>query len=377
MGLISNNFLFMVYRVFILFLFLSPLFGYLFDTYFLKNRVLKNTLSSGNKLALVCAHNEEKVISNIIKDCFLSGFNKVFVILDSCTDKTKSICNSLGVDFVEVNVRSKSRALNYGIKYLKGYYGLRGFNRYDVYFFDADNRIDKDFLKFASRYVGFYGVVQFRVRNLSYNSSISKMYSIMFGYLFRLQSFLRSVSVSNLVCGTGFAMRSDIFNKYVFDFKTNTDLEYSIKLNHRIIYINYPVVFDEKPNSFIISFKQRVRWVRGHLDLFFSNWGGYQKGKLFILVFPVLDVLMLFLFFYNIFYLRLNFVFAFAVSYFINLGYYFVLCFDDDLKHLKFYDFLLFGFFSLSHYLVIIVALLTMKNRKKWFRTPHKGGVIC
>lgn len=322
-------------------------------------------------IAIIPAYNEERVIGRIIKDCKLAGFNEVWVIADSCTDDTVQIAGMLNCCVIVTSERSKSFSLNVAVPQIL----KEQSNRTLVYFFDADNHIDNDFLKCSHSFVQFYKIVQFRVRNYNYDTWLSRMYIIMMGYTFRIQEAFYNLHISNLTCGTGWACLCWVLKKYPFNNRTMTDLEYAIKIPLRIKYINSVDVYDEKPSSWSVSVKQRVRWVRGHLQLLLGSYRGYIFQKLYILLFPILDLLIMYLFLSRVIFHTLNFLEIVFLSVCFHVIYFFVLIDYKDLKHVKLHDFITFSFFTLSNYFIVVYAFLTF-SKKFWYRTPHKGGVL-
>ncbi|MGC8982115.1 MAG: glycosyltransferase, partial [Minisyncoccia bacterium] len=138
-----------------LFLFLpNLLFGYFIALLIISLLPIKqkesNTNERYNNIAVIPAHNEEKVILNILIDLLALDFDKIYVLLDNCTDNTKKLILDLGYDIqlFEDNLRSKSKILS---KYLP-VIAKDNPNAY-IWIFDADNRIiQKDFLKIANKY---------------------------------------------------------------------------------------------------------------------------------------------------------------------------------------------------------------------------------
>ncbi|MGC9125314.1 MAG: hypothetical protein ACP5GW_04230, partial [Caldisericaceae bacterium] len=66
-------------------------------------------------IAIVPAHNEERVISNSVLSAKKAGFEKVIVILDNCTDNTSIIAQGLGAEAIAVDFKSKGQALAYAL----------------------------------------------------------------------------------------------------------------------------------------------------------------------------------------------------------------------------------------------------------------------
>lgn len=328
-------------------------------------------LAMKRSIAIIPAHNEENVISRIIKDCKLSGFADIWVIADACTDKTVQVVTDLNCRVVEVQCRSKNKALNEAVPIiLNGEFPCTG-----VFFFDADNSIEKDFLVRALPYLEFYPIVQYRVRNLNYGSWTARMYCILMGFNYRVQQAFYNLHLSNIICGTGWACNAEVLQKYPFTNFSNTDFEFAIKVPLKIKFIDGVNVYDEKPDSFVVSLKQRVRWMRGLYQVLFGQYRFYALRKLWILYFPIVGLFMTFLFFRNVLMSPLSVVSNIFLSVFFNALYYGLLLDQYDAKHIKFLDYFTFTFFAFTHYFIMLYAVLTFKNHF-WYRTPHKGSVL-
>jgi cellulose synthase/poly-beta-1,6-N-acetylglucosamine synthase-like glycosyltransferase len=321
-------------------------------------------------IAIIPAHNEENVISRIVKDCKLNGFAEVWVIADACTDKTVQVVTDLNCRVVEVQAHSKNKALNEAVPLI-----LKGeFQDVEVFFFDADNSIEKDFLLRALPYLEFYSIVQYRVRNLNYGSWTSRMYCILMGFNYRIQQAFYNLHLSNLICGTGWACNVKVLQDYPFTNFSNTDFEFAIKTPVKIKFIDGINVYDEKPDSFVVSLKQRTRWMRGLYQVLFGQYRTYAWQKLWVLYFPIIGLVMTFLFFRNVLMFPLSIVSNLSLSLFLNALYYGLILDQEDAKHIKLLDYFTFTFFAFTHYFIMVYAVLTFKNHF-WYRTPHKGRV--
>jgi len=93
---------------------------------------------------LIAARNEENVIKNLLEDLRKQTYQdwEAIVVAHNCTDGTFEAANSVKDDRIKVlefnGAYGKPVALNYGVKYVKGDI---------VVVFDADARIDSDFLE--------------------------------------------------------------------------------------------------------------------------------------------------------------------------------------------------------------------------------------
>lgn len=246
-----------------------------------------------NRFALVAAaHNEETVIAALIRslknqdypeDCF-----DIFVVADNCTDKTAEIARAEGAAVYErtdAEKRGKGHALEWFFERL-----LKMDRQYDyVAVFDADNLAAPDFLarmnESANR--GHKVVQGFLDSKNPYDSWISASYSFCFWTMNRVFQLARyKLGLCCELSGTGFIIKTELLRELGWNATCLTeDMEFTMKsvYNGEKIAFNYGArVFDEKPVTLIQSWKQRVRWMRGHCDVasryFFKLiWRGIKK----------------------------------------------------------------------------------------------------
>ena len=105
-------------------------------------------------MAIIPAHNEEKVIGNLIESLKLQNYNQelydIYVIADNCTDNTANVAKKAGAivykRFDEMH-KTKGYALNWFLKQK-----IDEKADYDAFIvFDADNIVDKNFLDVMNR----------------------------------------------------------------------------------------------------------------------------------------------------------------------------------------------------------------------------------
>lgn len=233
--------------------------------------------SDGYRFAVVIpAHNEERVIGNLIESLLLQDYPKgnydIYVICDNCTDKTSAIAKGYGVEVIAHynNLPSnKAKALNYGIQHIlttKGDY-------YDAFcFFDADSLAHPDFLKYISYYLSKgYVVVQAQQLPKNPNDSfITKIISV--GQYITNRFFQKPkmiLGLSATLHGKGICFKTDLVKKYRWDESCLTeDLEMQMRLINDGVFIAWgekSIVYDEEPITLRQYFKRSVRWTRGSL----------------------------------------------------------------------------------------------------------------
>ena len=253
-----------------LYFFITSLFAFLKDK---KEIVDDSTL---NKFAIIiAARNEEKVIGNLIDSLKKQDYNKnkyeIDVIVNNCTDNTREVALSHGANVIdcEIKVKSKGEVLRYTFNKLKN-------RKLDAYIiFDADNVVDKNFLKHMNRSLNKgYNVAQGYRDSKNYSDNwISGSYTL----FYYLQNFFfnisrKKVGLSASINGTGFMVRKSFIENIDFNPKTMTeDVELTgicAILNEKIDFVKDAITYDEQPTSFKESWKQRLRWSKGNLQCF-------------------------------------------------------------------------------------------------------------
>lgn len=260
-----------VYDVVMVLCFLFSIYFVITSLFTFKKRKRKTKELVNHKFAiLIPCRNEEEVIEDIIHSVDQLNYPKYLydciVIPNNCTDNTKEIAlkaNAKVID-VDIPVKSKGEALKYTFDKLKD-------KDYDAYIiFDADNLIDKDFLKQMNIVLneGYLVVQGFRD---SKNPSVNYLTSsyTMFYYLqnFFLNQSRCNLGASAIINGTGFCIKKEVIEQYGFNVKTLTeDSEFTglCALNHiKIGYARYAITYDEHPTDFKTSWLQRKRWSSG------------------------------------------------------------------------------------------------------------------
>ncbi|MDD3491391.1 MAG: glycosyltransferase family 2 protein [Candidatus Pacebacteria bacterium] len=237
---------------------------------------------------MIPAHNEEKVIRNILNDLICQEYKnlEILVLAHNCTDNTirnaKSVSDErIKVLDIQTRKSGKALALNEGLKAAKGKIIAQ---------FDTDNRIkDK---KLFNRAMAYFKNEE--IDAIQAELSTSNMYSSILTFLQEVEyDTFSSISwrgrdVFKLPCflaGTGIFIRTRVLqeaegwtNSLVEDFELFTRLTLE---NKKIIFADNLVVYDEKPPSWSGVMKQRSRWIKGHLRVTwdnlhrFGNWLDY------------------------------------------------------------------------------------------------------
>lgn len=220
---------------------------------------------------LIAARNEEKVIKNLLEDLKKQKYRdwEAIVIAHNCTDKTYEVATSVKDERIKVfefnGGYGKPVALNYGVKHVKGDI---------VIVFDADARIDSDFLEKLVPYFQKYDAFQTRIEASNSKTNILTVLNDLEWVAFS-DSVERSASglgLFALLGGTGQAVKYSALKDVGFwDEKMLVeDYDLSLKLLEKRYKIGYAPdvkVYDEKPCKWSSFFKQRARWLHGDLQI--------------------------------------------------------------------------------------------------------------
>ncbi|WEV59520.1 glycosyltransferase family 2 protein [Bifidobacterium sp. ESL0728] len=230
---------------------------------------------------LISARNEETVVPNLINSIrnqtYPSRLVDIWLVADNCTDKTAEEVRKMDCNVVERH-NLQQIGKGYALTYLLDAMIDKGVaNDYDAFFvFDADNRLDKHYIEEMNKAFqsGFKILTSYRnSTNLSDNwvSSGSALWFI------RESRFLNNSRMlfgsSCHVGGTGFMFSREVMqrnNGWKFHLLTE-DLEFtmdSVLHGDRIGYCGTAILYDEQPDSFGQSWRQRLRWSKGFLQVF-------------------------------------------------------------------------------------------------------------
>lgn len=279
---------------------------------------------------IIAAKNEEKVIKYIINSLKKQKYNKdlfeIYVVADNCTDGTAKLARAHGAQVIE-RFNNDKKGANFAIQYALKY--ILDFKKYDAYcYFDADNIIDENWLSEVNKTLneGYDLVTTYRNSINLKDNWISAAYGIQFIKESRFVNFGRSkLGMTSFVNGTGFCFTNKLvemtdgwnFNSLSHDIEFTQFL--SLK-NIKCGYANDAIFYDEQPTKFKDSYKQRLRWSKGFLEVFkiygkkefksiFSRNKMNKKSVIanFFVIFP-----QIFLFFINfLFYIVLSILIAF------------------------------------------------------------------
>ncbi len=248
------------------------------------NNVIVPKVQKQNKFVLiVCAHNEESVITNTLEQMVKCRYPKdklkIVVICDNCNDQTTDRANQVAAEYIDqvfvlerldTEQKGKPFAVKFAFDWIE-----KNISDYEaVSIADADNIYHPDFfrvmnwkLNSGSEIIqGYLGVKNQYDSPVSASSTLSYFSSALVYWVSR-----QNLGMSGTVGGTGFVLSRNILKTIGWDMISLTeDLEFSAKavlMGHHIDYAYDAITYDEKPTTLKASFNQRKRWMQGHQDV--------------------------------------------------------------------------------------------------------------
>ena len=240
---------------------------------------------------LISARNEEPVIAQLLESIRAQDYPvdslTAFVVADNCTDGTAAAARDAGAVVYERFDKQhvgKGYALNFLLTRIRDAWGDDYFDGYFV--FDADNILRSDYV---SRMNETFGpdcqiVTSYRNSKNFGDNWISAGYALWF---LRDAAFLNAprtrLGLSAVVSGTGFLFSREVMlrcNGWPFH-SLSEDTEFtvhSILDGQRVGYCGDAELFDEQPTRLGQSCRQRMRWVRGNLQVFLKEGGRLTLG---------------------------------------------------------------------------------------------------
>lgn len=247
---------------------------------FIRRRFPHKSPAMHTYAALICARNESAVIGNLIdsikNQTYPRGHITIFVIADNCTDNTADIARGCGAVVYErfnSELVGKGYALNTLLESIKRDYG---WDKFDGYFiFDADNVLEPDYIEQMNKTFsdGYRVITSYRNSKNYGDNWISAGYALWFLREARYLNHPRmTIHSSCAVSGTGFLFSREILEEaggWNF-FLLTEDIEfsvYNVLRGEKIGYCPDAVLYDEQPTTLRQSWRQRIRWARGYMQV--------------------------------------------------------------------------------------------------------------
>ena len=255
-------------------------FAYIPLAWLLPKKKLKEPEKLNDYAVLICARNEEVVVSDLIDSLKAQTYDQkhlhIFVMADNCTDRTAEFAEKAGATVYTRNdttLVGKGYALKTLLQNLKKDYP-DGFDGYFI--FDADNLLKENYIEEMHKTFsnGNDVVTSYRNSKNYGHNWITSGYALWFlresRYL-NLPRYLLGTSCA--VSGTGFMFSRKVAEEigdWPFHMLTE-DIEFSVNQivkKRKIAFCLNAELYDEQPTTFAQSWRQRMRWAKGYIQVF-------------------------------------------------------------------------------------------------------------
>ncbi len=238
---------------------------------------------------LIAARNEEAVIGNLLdsikRQHYPADKITVFVVADNCTDATASVARDGGAvcyERFDSTHRTKGYALQFLMENIHRNYGRDAFDGYFI--FDADNLLNPDYVERMNEAfdAGEKIVASYRhTKNLDENW-ISASYGIHWLRTVRTEHRGRArLGLATRIQGTGVLLHEELLRDG-WNFTSLTEdrelCAHAVADGYRISFQYDAVFYDEQPTDIKIAFRQRIRWAKGNLWVFFHEGWRLFRG---------------------------------------------------------------------------------------------------
>lgn len=224
---------------------------------------------------IIPGRNEEKVIGSLIKSLKQQRYPKdlfeIFVVPNNCTDNTEDVAKKAGATIIHCNVpvKQKGDALEDTFKKLVKRDDLDAF-----IIFDADNLVHPDFLARMNDALceGVKVAQSFRdAKNMDDNWLTGSYTLFYFIQNFFFNRARMNYSGSAAINGTGFMVKKEVVENGFHTVTITEDSEFTGQCALRgiqVAFVEEAITYDEHPQSFWASWKQRKRWTSGTYNCF-------------------------------------------------------------------------------------------------------------
>lgn len=240
---------------------------------------------------LIAARNEEAVLPQLLWSIHRQDYPRelitVYVVADNCTDQTAQVAAKHGARVYE---RFDDQRVGKGYAIHDLLEQIRNCAEYPLYdaflIFDADNLLETDYIRQINKTCsdGYDAFCGYRNSKNFGGSWVSAGHSLWF--LHECTHLCRSRQLRQLPCavtGTGFGFTRallDTMGGWNF-FTLTEDIQFSFWCaTHgiRLGYCHDAVLYDEQPVTLRQSFRQRIRWVQGTMQVSWHHGGDLLRG---------------------------------------------------------------------------------------------------
>ena len=242
---------------------------------------------------LIAARNEEPVLPHLLDTIRAQDYPKdlftTYVVADNCTDRTAEIAVAGGATvFQRFNKErvGKGYALNYLLEQINATAGL---DQFDVFLiFDADNLLASDYITQINKICsdGYEAFCGYRNSKNFGTNWVSAGHAIWYHHdSVHLNQSRMLLGNPCAVTGTGFGFTRELLQKcggWRF-FTLTEDIEFNTWCATRGIRVGYcheAMVYDEQPERFSMSWRQRTRWTQGTAQVSVRYAGDLLRGIL-------------------------------------------------------------------------------------------------
>ena len=267
-------------------------FFYIFVALIRRPRKYPETDQSKRYAILIAARNEEKVLPNLLQSILGQTYpaDKLdfYVVADNCDDHTADTARGLGAIVYERQNKErvgKGFALEFLFNCIKRDKGLRYYDAYMV--IDADNVLRSNYVAEMDKAhcAGNRVLTSYRNSKNYGKNWVSAGYALWFMRESRHLNNPRSLlGTSAAISGTGFLIDSEIIerNNGWKHFLLTEDIEFTVDCvlhGEKVGYCHHAELFDEQPETFRQSWRQRKRWAKGFFQVFRKYGKNLMKGS--------------------------------------------------------------------------------------------------
>ena len=231
------------------------------------------------KLAvIVAAHNESAVIGQLVANLKDLRYPKelydIYVIADNCSDNTAEIAREAGAIVCERTHPTK-KSKGYALEWMFERIFEMKDKEYDaVVVFDADNLVHPDFLMEMNHHLckGSKIIQGYLYAKNPYDTWVAGTFAIAFWVIDHVSHLAKTnIGLSAVLGGTGMCITTDVIREQGWRATCLVeDMEFTMKslaTGIKTTWAHDAIVYDEKPLTFMQSWRQRKRWAQGQFDV--------------------------------------------------------------------------------------------------------------